>query len=144
MARCRDAAIAPGRRATVTAGAAHVCGIDLDGHASCRGDDQDGQLGLPSSTSAAFSCAVCNQQVSCWGDNEFGRLGRATTSPRTDFNAVAVGMPAGHKWVELGSGNVHSCAIAADGTLACWGLGARGQLGDGGHGSSVPVAIAAS
>lgn len=38
---------------------------------------------------------------------------------------------AGARWTALALGKQHSCALRSDGTLYCWGLNDRGQLGDG-------------
>jgi alpha-tubulin suppressor-like RCC1 family protein len=47
---------------------------------------------------------------------------------------------------ELAVGTAHTCALLADSTIACWGNGDRGQLGDGmsgkGYGQPVPTRIA--
>ena len=36
-----------------------------------------------------------------------------------------------NNWVNIGTGEFHSAAIKADGTLWTWGSNANGQLGDG-------------
>ena len=89
----------------------------------------------------AFSCGLCTSTPWCWGANTSGELGRGPDASRLDGIAQPAAMPAGNTWRELGAGGTHACALSTTGTLACWGLGVRGQLGDGGHGSSVPVAI---
>jgi len=38
-------------------------------------------------------------------------------------------------WVAVAAGGSHTCAVSGEGTLWCWGLNDRGQLGDGGTGS---------
>jgi alpha-tubulin suppressor-like RCC1 family protein len=54
---------------------------------------------------------------------------------------VAVsGLPS--KLVAIASGGSHACAIAGDGTLACWGANAHGQLGDGSTVSSAKPVLA--
>ena len=92
--------------------------------------------------SGEFSCALCSGVPSCWGALRAGRLGRDTDATGADATPVPVVVPTGRTWTDLGVGDAHACAVASDGTLACWGLGVRGQLGDGSHGSSVPVGIA--
>jgi len=93
-------------------------------------------------TGSSFSCGLCGMTPWCWGANTSGELGRGPGSGRLDAVAQQVAVPPGQSWTQLGAGHTHACALSATGTLACWGLGERGQLGDGGHGSSVPVPIA--
>jgi len=81
------------------------------------------------------SCALLSTgRVDCWGWNEWGQLGDASTtgpdcggyckstpvqvSGITDATAVAAGVQS-------------SCALLSTGHVACWGLNGLGQLGDG-------------
>jgi alpha-tubulin suppressor-like RCC1 family protein len=78
----------------------------------------------------------------CWGDNGDGQLGDGNGS--TDaFEPVAVS--GGHKYFSLSAGDRHTCGVAADSTLYCWGTDDDGRLGDGGANtaSDVPVQLAA-
>lgn len=81
--------------------------------------------------------------VMCWGDNRSGALGDGTLVNRTRPVAV-VGLLDG---VEASAGGSiflgqHSCARRAGGTVACWGYGMYGQLGDGGTASTTtPVPV---
>lgn len=46
------------------------------------------------------------------------------------------------RWAQLSAGERHSCAVATDGTLWCWGANGSGQLGDGTLGASaVPLQV---
>ena len=47
-----------------------------------------------------------------------------------------------HNAVSVSSGDFHSCAVLADGTVKCWGLNEFGQLGSGTlASSSVPISV---
>ena len=87
-----------------------------------------------------MSCAVCNGTPTCWGANRNGILGRGGALYGDGVPAVV--KIVSDTWTQIASGEAHTCALATDGALACWGLGVHGELGDGGHGSSTPVAIA--
>ena len=39
--------------------------------------------------------------------------------------------PIARQWISITSGQYHTCAIAMDQTLWCWGRNDKGQLGDG-------------
>lgn len=78
--------------------------------------------------------------LSCWGENASGQLGSGSNSARTLSNAATV-FSSGITGVAAGSG--FSCAVKADETAACWGLGTSGQLGNNAAGSTTsPVTVA--
>ena len=64
----------------------------------------------------------------CWGDDGDGRLGVAAGDASTGQPPMTV---AGGPWVAPAVGSVHSCALASDGSVWCWGGNANGQLGSG-------------
>ena len=138
----------------VAVGASHTCVVNTEGLLWCWGRNDDGQLGdgttterltpgapvtLPSSGRARsvtvgyhHTCALLTDgKVSCWGSNSSGQLGtgmntlsRTTPSPPItlqSFQAKAIS-----------AGGSHTCALHDDGSIACWGYNAYGQLGDGG------------
>jgi alpha-tubulin suppressor-like RCC1 family protein len=75
------------------------------------------------------SCAlVSDKTVRCWGSNFFGRLGDGTTTQRN--GPVRVKDLTGATAISAG-GYGHSCALLDDGTVSCWGVNDKGQLGDG-------------
>lgn len=120
-----------------------------DGSFRAWGGNASGQLGdgttlprrTPSATmvprdavevvgGASHSCArLPDGTVSCWGLNNFGQLGVAPAGmvPRP-VPAVVAGLSG---VVALAAGNAHTCALRGDGTVACWGNNAFGQLGNG-------------
>ncbi len=54
----------------------------------------------------------------------------ADASPDTGTDAGTCD-PAAYTLIQLGAGRGHTCGLAADGTMLCWGLNADGQLGMG-------------
>ena len=74
------------------------------------------------------ACAVAAGALRCWGDDGDGQLGVAGTDASTGQAPVTV---AGGPWVAPAVGSVHSCALATDGGVWCWGGNANGQLGSG-------------
>ena len=94
------------------------------------------------------TCAVANARVYCWGDNEDGQLGNRTSGWLTNSTtpiAVAIdGNSAlnGREVVDVTAGDGFTCALASDGTVACWGKNDNGQLGNGSIvGKNYPVAV---
>ena len=90
-------------------------------------------IGLPTGIIAVragqyHTCALADDgRVWCWGDNSTGQLGDGSTGRRLLPVAVG-GLPAGTVGITAGSG--HSCALSRGGTVWCWGINRRGQLGD--------------
>src|SRR5690606_22152231 len=74
----------------------------------------------------AHSCALAGDEILCWGLNDNGQLGDGTTT-RRETPVVVQGGP----YVELSSGDFHTCAVTAAGGVECWGRNRDGQLGDG-------------
>ena len=84
--------------------------------------------------------------VYTWGFNEVGQLGNGDY---TDSNVpVAVstsGVLSGKTITQVAAGEVHSIALASDGTVYTWGYNYYGQLGNGNNtNSNVPVAVTTS
>lgn len=67
--------------------------------------------------------------VYAWGGNSYGRLGDGTTNDSD--TPVRVPAPAGARFVQVSASNVHSLALASDGTAYAWGFNHFGVLGDG-------------
>ena len=80
------------------------------------------------------SCLLkADGSVWCVGDNAQGKLGN--NSEVASSTPVQVTALAGAELITdataIGVGKAHSCAIRTGGTVWCWGLNGRGQLGDG-------------
>ena len=76
-------------------------------------------------------CAIAiDGGLSCWGQNEQGQLGFATSAtPPVHPEPTRVGTDV--DWRSLAAGGHHACAIKQDGGLWCWGSNRFGQLGNG-------------
>ncbi len=102
----------------VATGAAHSCGLRLDGSIACWGDDSHGQLAAPTGTfvqiaaGANHTCAVrADALVVCWGDDTYGQVSGA---PGMVFTRVSAGV-------------AHTCAVRDTLAIVCWGDDAHGQ-----------------
>lgn len=80
----------------------------------------------------AHTCVINNDNtVWCWGSNASGQLGvansvvatRATSPVRSDA------LPGGRVAVKIAAGASHTCVLAQDGTVWCWGANGSGQVG---------------
>ncbi len=138
----------PATPKALVGGEAHTCALLSGGAVNCWGRNDRGQLGDGSTTDRhaptavsglaggavdvaagfAHSCArLVNGMVQCWGDNSQGQLGDGSQSNSSSpINVVGLRAPA----IALTAGFYHTCAALQDGSVACWGDNARGQLGD--------------
>ena len=144
--------------ADIAHGEWHVCALTRRGDVFCGGNNINyGMLGIDnpsvlsspelvrvssaamvSSTVALASdymhtCALLRDaQAMCWGLNGDGELGDGTLTTRHAPVAVVVqGMPGGPHGavVDLALGERRSCALLADGAVACWGDDSYNWLG---------------
>lgn len=148
---------------SVTVGYAFSCSRTAGGDVSCWGRDTLGQRGRGDAGGAvvlsvptpvgAIGAAVDVQAggghacvrhgdggLSCWGNDNYGQLGRIVAAS-IDRTPGGVTLPAAA--AQVTTGEFHTCARLADGTIRCWGLDNFGQLGRGGVTSSLPDAIPA-
>jgi alpha-tubulin suppressor-like RCC1 family protein len=140
--------VPPACSTDITSGGGHSCAIREDRTVWCWGRNDFGQLGdglaidsdepvqaigitnaVQVQAGELHTCALDTMgTVRCWGQNSVGQLGDGSTS--SDSRApVVVRDLAGA--TQLSVGNEHACALKSDGTVACWGANADGQLGDG-------------
>jgi alpha-tubulin suppressor-like RCC1 family protein len=128
------------------------CAVTSSGAVDCWGQDGSGQAGVapPPGGSAQptpgvvagttgataiglgteHACAVvAGGSVVCWGGDLMGQLGDAG-SQSFILPPVSVAGLAGPA-TAVAAGQYHSCALLADGTVACWGNNNEGELGNG-------------
>jgi len=94
---------------------------------------------------SSHSLALCSDgTVAAWGENLLGQLGNnSTTSSAVPVAVDRTGVLAGKTVVAVSAGRIHNLALCSDGTVAAWGSGSSGTLGNnfaGGY-STVPVAV---
>ena len=148
----KPVAVAGGHKFTQVANYfAHACGVSYpDGRAWCWGSNRDGQLGNGTrdllahstpiavkggltfnriTTGSSHTCGVTtSNKVYCWGLNSDGQLGDGTEVYRRQTpRLVASGLA--FAWVDAAGRT--TCAITTDRRAFCWGVGKRGQRGDG-------------
>lgn len=142
----------------VSSGDSHTCAIQKKGGSiQCWGSNLQGQLTPPQGRFKSISarnnqtCAVSTQgQVLCWGEDAF----ESFIQPMGVFTDVTVGKlhacavrqsdngvqcwgnnffgvlnpPVGEKFLEVLSGDYHSCGVTLDKRLLCWGRDQWGQV----------------
>ncbi len=141
----------------ISAADRHVCAIASNNRAYCWGNNYNGQLGRGSNassnvpvavtTSGALSgktiqwmassgyntCVVASDnQAYCWGYNYNGQLGNDSAAAKSNA-PVAVdtsGVLSGQYIIQITSGGSHTCALASDNQIYCWGKNSDGQLGN--------------
>ena len=154
-----------GEPVQIQAGAEHTCALLDTGAIRCWGSNEHGQLGLGLSrersvgdgespatagevrvggavqqmvTGGFHTCALLESgEVRCWGRNDAGQLGLASTETVGDDEqpgdkpAVELGIRPGERVVQLSAGDEHTCALMDTGAVRCWGSGRDGRLGYG-------------
>lgn len=90
---------------------------------------------------AMHGCALTAEgAVSCWGENDFGQLGRGTFVAGGDRHAARVDLPPTQ---QISAGWNTTCARLRDATVRCWGGNFFGVVGDGSNQHrNRPVAVA--
>jgi alpha-tubulin suppressor-like RCC1 family protein len=140
----------------ISAGGSHTCAILDDGSVSCWGKNYNGQIGdgtgddrfTPTQTSSlgdnrtavaisaggSHTCAILDDgSVSCWGKNNYGQIGDGTNGSDDHRHTPTQTSSLGDNRtaVAISAGGSHTCAILDDGSVSCWGINFKGQLGDG-------------
>jgi alpha-tubulin suppressor-like RCC1 family protein len=143
----------PNGFSAIAAGGDHTCAITQLGVLKCWGITVSGLLGEPPdlrayppspvpvtvpgfaqettklvAVSEEHSCAISQSGAAkCWGVNTRGQLGNGTLNPAV-LPVPVIGLGIGVK--SVGVGSYHSCALASDNGVKCWGLNNARQLGD--------------
>jgi alpha-tubulin suppressor-like RCC1 family protein len=137
----------------VAAGSAVTCALQSDNSLWCWGNNSSGQVGngtakagtsvtIPlqlagtwaGASVGSYHVAALRQGGSLltWGDNSSDQLGDSSAPSAVRSTPGLVNDSA---WLvsngTFSAGNLHTCAIAPDHGLWCWGNNATGQLGDG-------------
>jgi alpha-tubulin suppressor-like RCC1 family protein len=144
--------IDPGSRwRTVSAGAAHTCGIRANGPVAgglfCWGEAEHGRLGVGDaglvatvvprrvggesdwtsvSAGGGHTCGLREGgQLYCWGANGYGQLGLDDLETESFRTPQLVGGPG---WTQVSAGLAHTCGVE-NGVVFCWGAAEVGQVG---------------
>ena len=76
------------------------------------------------------TCALHDDGVvQCWGSNDFGQLGNEEVAESA--TPVPAALPADAHIVAIAAGGYHTCAVARDHRVFCWGYNGWGSLGIG-------------
>lgn len=153
---------------SVSAGTSSTCAIASNNNAYCWGAGGWGQLGnnavansnVPVAvyTSGVFSgktvlsikvgrfnaCAIASDNLAyCWGADNYSQIGdSSTTNKRVPTAVSTAGVLSGKTISSISTGDYHSCAVASDSQIYCWGFNDYSSLGTGGTAQAwVPVSI---
>jgi alpha-tubulin suppressor-like RCC1 family protein len=116
----------------ITVVAALTLAMTQQAAAQPAGDRQPGpDVGWTSvSTGYGHACGTKEDgSLWCWGEDFFGDVGDGR--PGQGAHIVPVSIGRARTWLVAAVGGEHSCAIATDLTLWCWGSNFDGELGDG-------------
>lgn len=151
----------------IASGGGHTCGITSTGVLKCWGANNRGQLGRGSidatapaglftishpgarawvsvATGGSHTCAIDDQtKLFCWGADDLQQLGNGSAS--TDVNAPAEidSTVITNTYVQVSTGEAHTCALHTTGFVYCWGKNDHGQANPSSVGSNpnVPAKI---
>ena len=148
-------------------GGTHTCGVTPSSETWCWGDNAAGQLGsgvaggwtgdpvrvagghsfamiaigtTTNNSGRSFSCGIdFGGKAWCWGQNDKGQLGDATTTDRLEPTPII----SSEVFVAIDAGDRFACAMTIDRRVFCWGTNTGGELGTGVAGgfSMVPVQV---
>lgn len=127
----------------VAAGGAHTCGVQVGGTLWCWGANDERQLGLAGgdaavptqagvgttwvslAAGAAHTCGLdLDQRLFCWGRNVEGQVGVGAVDALVAEPTVVVSTV---RWLSVGAGARHTCALRFDQSAWCWGADGRGS-----------------
>ena len=90
-----------------------------------------GRTAISISSGVRHTCTILDDHSTwCWGNNTEGQIGDGTSVPNTGeanwehnhpSSPVAVSVPAGIEFAAISAGQDHTCAVATNGSLWCWG-----------------------
>jgi len=150
---------------SVAVGEHHSCALTTEDDLYCWGNNGQGQLGDGTWSSSAtpvlvsgsitwksvvpngmasHSCAISSSdELYCWGSNGNGQLGDGSYSNANTPQVVQLQSSSTNKAVDASVGRFGtSCAVLEDSSTYCWGINARGYLGDGTwQDSTTPVSV---
>ena len=119
---------------------------------SVNGDFVDlpyGRTAISISSGVRHSCTILDDHSTwCWGNNSAGQIGdgtfvdfsvSGTNNSSNPSSPVAVSIPSGIEFAAISAGLDHTCAVATNGSVWCWGGHERGQLGLGDASSGFPI-----
>jgi alpha-tubulin suppressor-like RCC1 family protein len=122
-------------------GVDHSCFAWGSGLVKCIGNNANGQLGNSDGASPItppptgivaltagyrFNCAISDEGIECWGSNVRGQLGQ---SPLVTENMNPAVVPGLSDIKAIDAGYYHTCVLAGDNTVKCWGDNSSAQLG---------------
>lgn len=131
----------------LSAGWEHTCGITADGRAFCWGRGSEGQLGTGTrqderapalvlgdgsfsfiSAGGRHTCGGgADGIVYCWGANDVAQLGIGEAG---ESAADPVPVSTSVRFIQVAAGFGHTCGIAVDRLVYCWGENGHGELGN--------------
>lgn len=89
------------------------------------------------SAGSRHTCAILdNDTAKCWGEGDYGKLGTGSNDNIGDqrnemSNLNALSVSRARKFKAITAGESHTCAVAGNNSIKCWGYGLNGQLGQG-------------
>jgi alpha-tubulin suppressor-like RCC1 family protein len=82
------------------------------------------------SAGRAHSCGLTTSgRAYCWGENSFGQIGVGNWGGNYLTPVAVQNSPV---FTRISAGGYHTCGLATDGRVYCWGYGSGGRLGTGG------------
>jgi len=94
-------------------------------------------------TGDKHTCAIAqNDTIWCWGDNTYSQLGSSALPDTPSLIPVQTAtLPNSHIARRIVAGTNHTCVLAIDGTVWCWGYNGYGSVGVAGGNQPDPVQV---
>ena len=89
------------------------------------------------------TCAIAvNDTIWCWGDNTYSQLGSASFPDGLSLDPIqTTALPGSRIAKRIVAGANHTCVLATDGTVWCWGYNGYGSIGVTGGNQPDPVQV---